>query len=101
MGGTETIAWNICSYQVPEKFGTNASTNEKHKFYNSTMQAISRGGGDCATKIGPLCARFVDMVAPVKTKVGNGLSMIFDLRGHNIDVSEHAVFILKDSGLHD
>ena len=27
-GGNETIVWNICSYRVPEIFGTNASTNE-------------------------------------------------------------------------
>ena len=68
-GGTETIVWNRCSYQVPVVVGTNASTNEKHKFYNSTVQAISRGGGDCDTKVGALCVFFVDMGAPVKTQV--------------------------------
>ena len=29
----------------------NASTNEKLKFYNSTVQDISIGGGYCATKV--------------------------------------------------
>ena len=48
---------------------TNTSTNEKHKFYNSTVQAISIGVGDCATNVGALCARFVDMGAPVKNQV--------------------------------
>ena len=65
------------------------------------MQAISRGGGDCATKIGALCSLFVDMGSLVKTKVENVLSNISDFRGHTIDVSDQAVFILKDSGLHD
>ena len=64
-GGTETILQNICSYQVPSMVETNASTNEKHKFYKSTLQAISRGEVDCTTKVGSLCARFVDMGAPV------------------------------------
>ena len=50
-GETETIVWDRRSYQVSSTVGTNASTNEKHKFYNSTVQAISRGGGYCATKI--------------------------------------------------
>ena len=36
--------------------------------------AISRVGGDCTTKVGALCARFVDMGSPVKTQVKNGLS---------------------------
>ena len=66
-GGTETIVWNICSYQVPDMVGTNASTNENHKFYNSTVQAISIGGGDCSTKVGSLCACYFDMGTPVKT----------------------------------
>ena len=39
-GGTETIVRNICSYQVPEMVRTNASTNGKNKFYNSTVQEI-------------------------------------------------------------
>ena len=34
---------------------TNASTNEKHKFYKSRLQAFSRGGEDCTTKVGALC----------------------------------------------
>ena len=80
--------------------GTNASTNEKHKFYNSTVQAISRVGEDCATKVGALCAHFVDMGALVTTQVENLLSKLFDFRGHNIDVSDQAVFIFKDQGLH-
>ena len=40
-GVTETIVWDRCAYQVPAIVGTNASTNEKHKFYNSTVQAVS------------------------------------------------------------
>ena len=80
---------------------TNDSTNEKHKFYNSKVQSISRGGGDCVTKVGALCARFVVMGAPVRTKVENGTGKLFDLQGQTIDVSDQAVFILKDLGLHD
>ena len=68
--------------------GTNASTNENHKFYNSSVQAISRGGGDCATKVGALCDRFVDMGSPVKNQVENGLSKLFDFRGQTIDTSD-------------
>ena len=51
LGGTETIVRNRCSYQVPEMVGTNASTYENHKFYNSTVQVISRGGGDFSKKV--------------------------------------------------
>ena len=47
--------------------GTNTSINAKHKFYNSTVQAISKGGVDFDAKFGDLCARYVDMGAPVKT----------------------------------
>ena len=47
---------------------TNASTNEKHKFYNSTVRDISKGGGYCATKVGSLCAHLVDLGALVKIK---------------------------------
>ena len=48
--------------------GTNSSTNENYKFYNSTVQAISIGGGDCATNFEALCDSFVDMGAPTKTR---------------------------------
>ena len=48
-----------------------------------------------------MCARFVDMGAPVKIQVVNGLSKIFDFRGQNIDASEQAVFTLNYSDLHD
>ena len=48
-----------------------------------------------------MCARFVDMGAPVKIQVKNGFSKLFNFRGHTIDVSYQAVFILKDSGLRD
>ena len=65
------------------------------------MPAISRGRGGCATKFGALCDRFVYMGAPVKTQVKNGLSKLFYFRGHTIDVSDQAVFILKDLRLHD
>ena len=81
--------------------GTNASTNKKHKFFKSTIQDISRRGGDCYTKVGALCACFVDMGAPVKIRVENGLSKLFNLWGQTIDISDQAIFILKDSGLHD
>ena len=67
-GGTEIIPRNICSYQVPTMSGTNVSTNKNRNFYNSTVQTISRGGGYCATKVGSICARFVDMVALVKNQ---------------------------------
>ena len=76
--------------------GTNTSTNKKHSYYNSTVQAISRRGGDCAKKVGSLCARFVDMGSPVKTKVENRLSNLFDFRGQTIDMSNKTVFTLKD-----
>ena len=68
-GGTETIVWNRCSYQVPDMVVTNASTNEKHKFYNSIVHSISRVGGYCATKVVALCARVIEMGSPVKTQV--------------------------------
>ena len=41
------------------------------------------------------------MGAPVKTQVENGLCKIFDLRGQTIDVSDQAVFILKELGIRD
>ena len=75
--------------------------NENHKFYNSRVQAISRGEQECAKKFGSLCASFVDMGALVKTQVENGLSKLFDFRGQTTDMSDQAVFNLKDSGLHD
>ena len=75
--------------------GTNASTNEKHKFYNSTVQAFSRGEIYCATKVGTLCARFVDIGAPYKTPVENGLSKLLYFRGQTIDVSDQAFFTLN------
>ena len=31
--------------------GTNASTNENHEFYKSTVQAILRGVGYCAKRL--------------------------------------------------
>ena len=65
------------------------------------MQAISTGGGDCATKVRSLCARFVDMGSLVKTQAENGISKIFDVQGQTIDVSDQYIFILKDSSLQD
>ena len=41
------------------------------------------------------------MGVPVKTRVENGISKLFNLRGQTIDKSDQAVFILKDSGLRD
>ena len=69
-------------------FGTNASPNENHNFYNSTVQVISRGGGYCAKNFGSLCDRFVDLADPGKIQVENGLSKLFDLQGQTIDVSD-------------
>ena len=80
---------------------TNSYTNEQHKFYNSTLQAIIRGGGDCATKVVSVCACSIDMGSPVKTQVENGLSNLFDFHGQTIGVSDQAIFILKDSVLCD
>ena len=40
---TKMVVWNICSYQFTSMVGTTDSTNEKHKFYNSTVQVIYRG----------------------------------------------------------
>ena len=99
-GGSETIVWNRCSYQVPAMVGTNDFTNENNKFYNSTVQVISIGVGNYTTNFGSMCDYFVDMGSPVKTQVEIGLSKIFDLQGHTIDVSDQAVFILQYSGLH-
>ena len=70
--GTETVVRNRCSYHVPVMAGTNASTNENHTFYNSKVQTISRGGGDCSTKVGDLYAWFVNMGPPVKNEVEMG-----------------------------
>ena len=81
--------------------GTSAYNNEKHKLYNWTVQAISRGGGYFATKVVALCAQFVDMGPTVKTQLENGLSKLFDLQGQTIDTSEQEVLTLNDSGLHD
>ena len=100
-GGNETIVWNGCSYQIPAMVGTNASINKNHKFYNSMVQVIWIGGEYCTIKVRSLCARFVDIGAPVKTYVLNGLSKIFDFQGQTIDVSDQAVFILNYSVLHD
>ena len=79
----------------------NSSINEKAQFYNSTVQYISREVVDYATKFGSLCARFVDMGAPVKTEVVNGLKNLFGFQGETIDVFDQAVFTLKYLGLHD
>ena len=81
--------------------GTNSSTNENHKFCNSTVQVIPIVGGDCATKSGSLCTHFFYMGAPVNTQVVNGLSRLFVFRGQTIDKYEQAVFTLKYLGLRD
>ena len=98
---TEAVIWNRCSYQVPAMVGTNTSTNENQKFYNSTMQSISIGVGGCATKVVALCGYFLDMISPAKTQVENGIFKIFNFRGQTIDVSDQAVFTLKYSVFHD
>ena len=38
--GIETVVCNRCSYQVTDMVVSNSSQNEKHKFYNSNLQAI-------------------------------------------------------------
>ena len=101
MGETQIIVWNRYSYQVSDMFVINVSTNENQKFYNSTVQALSRGGGDCATKCVSLCARFIDVGARVKSQVENRLSKLFDFWGQNIDTSDRDIFTLKDLGFHD
>ena len=68
-GVTETVVRNRCWYQVPEIVGTNASTNENHKFYNSKVQAISRGGVYCAIEVGALCIHFLSRI-PGKNQGG-------------------------------
>ena len=50
------------------------------------LQDISRGGGDCATKVVAVCFHFFDMRASVKIPVENGLSNLFDLGGYPINV---------------
>ena len=65
------------------------------------MQAISRGGGDCATRSEALCAHFVNMGELFKTQLENGLSKLFDYWGQTIAVSKQVVFILKNSGIRD
>ena len=75
--------------------------NQNHKFYKSTVQALSRGGVDCAKKVGYLWAFFFYMGSPVKNQVENVLSKLFIFRGQTIDVYDQAVFTLKYSGLHD
>ena len=98
---TETVVQNICSYQVPEMVWTNNSTNENHNFYNSTVQAILRGVGDCATKFGSLCANFIDMGPPVKNQVEIEFSKLFYFQGQKIGVSDESFCTLKDSNLCD
>ena len=48
-----------------------------------------------------MCVIFVDIGAPVKTQVENGLGKLFDFQGQTINTSDQAVSALKDSGLHD
>ena len=74
---------------------TNAYTNEKHKFYKSEVQGVSRGVGYYATKVGALCARFFGMGPTVKTNMENGLNKLFNLRGQTIEVFDQAFFTLN------
>ena len=80
---------------------TNDSTNENYTFYNSKVQEILRWGGDLYTKVVDLHDRFVDMGAPKKTQVENGLNKLFNFWGQIIYVSEKAVFTLKYSDIYD
>ena len=41
------------------------------------------------------------MGSPAKTQVENGLRKLFNFRSQTIDVSDQAVFVLKDSVIHD
>ena len=41
------------------------------------------------------------MEAPVKIQVENGLSKILNFWGQTIDVSDQAIFNLKDLGIHN
>ena len=77
--------------------GTYDLTNKKNKFYNSTVQVISRRGGYCVAKVGALCSCFYDIGSPVKTQVKNGHNKLFVFRVETIDVSDQTVFTLKDS----
>ena len=81
--------------------GKTASTNENHKLYNSTVQAISWWGGDCATKVGSLCDRFFDIEPQVQNQVENGLCKLLNFWGQTMDVSYQAFFTLKYSGDND
>ena len=65
------------------------------------MQAISIVVGDWSTKVGALCAHFVEIWYPVKTQVGNGLSNIFGVQGQTIYVYYQATLNLKYSAFHD
>ena len=71
------------------------SPNENHKFYNSTVQAISIVVGYFTTNVGSMCAHFVGIGDPVKTQVKNSLNKLFDFQGHTIDVYDQSVFTLK------
>ena len=73
------LVWSGCSYQVPVMVCTNAPTNEKHKFYNATVQTISIGGVECATNIVSLCAQFLHDIT-VKTPVENDPEKLFDFQ---------------------
>ena len=99
-GGSEKIVWNRYLYQVPYMVGTNAYTNENHKFYSSKVQGISILGGYCATEVGAICACFVGVGDLVKNHVENILIKLFYFRGQTIDTYDQAVFTLKDSGIH-
>ena len=100
-GTIETVVCNRCSYRVPDMAGINASTNKNNKLYNSIVQAISRGGRECATKVRSPCTRLFDMVSQVKTQMENDMSNRFDFWGQTIDTSNQAVFTLKNYGIHD
>ena len=80
-------------------FGTNSYTKKIHKFYYSMVQDISRRLGYLDTKVGALCARFVDMWDLVKTQVENRLNKILKLQGQTIYVADQAIFTFKYLGL--
>ena len=80
--------------------GTNASTNENHKFYNSTVQAISIGGGDCATNFGDLCACFFIWEPRLKSRCKMVSLRSFVSEGRPLMCLNEPFFTLKDLVIH-
>ena len=71
-----------------------SSTTEQCRTYQEEDETAQQ-------RLEPCVPIFKYIGALVKTQVKNGLSKLFNLRGHNFDVSYQAVFTLEDSDLHD